>query len=48
MVEDVIDMHEMGLITPHISARFNIEETSKALNYLRERKSTGKVILELQ
>ncbi|KAG0724526.1 Quinone oxidoreductase-like protein 2 [Chionoecetes opilio] len=47
VVEDVIDMHEMGLIKPHISARFNIEETAEAFNFMRERKSTGKVILDL-
>uniref|UniRef100_A0A0N7ZB42 Enoyl reductase (ER) domain-containing protein n=2 Tax=Scylla olivacea TaxID=85551 RepID=A0A0N7ZB42_SCYOL len=48
VVEDVIDMHEMSLINPHISARFNIEQTAKALDFLRQRKSTGKVILELR
>lgn len=47
-MEDVIDLHEMGLITPHISALFKMEESSKAINFMRERKSTGKVVLEIR
>ena len=47
-MEDVIDMHEMGLIKPHISATFNLEESGEAFNFLRERKSTGKVVLEIR
>lgn len=46
-VQDVIDMHEMKLINPHISARFKLDETDKAFEFIRERRSTGKVILEL-
>lgn len=47
-VEDVIDMHEMGLIKPHISAMFKLEDSRLAFDYIRERKSTGKVILEIR
>lgn len=47
-VEDVIDLHEMGLITPHVSAVFKMEESSQAIDFMRERKSTGKVVLEIR
>ncbi|XP_047493808.1 quinone oxidoreductase-like protein 2 homolog [Penaeus chinensis] len=47
-IEDVIDMHEMGLIKPHISASFKLEQTEEAFEFLRERKSTGKVVLDIQ
>ncbi|KAK4309027.1 hypothetical protein Pmani_019287 [Petrolisthes manimaculis] len=47
-IEDVIDMHEMGLITPHLSALFKLEESAQAFNFIRERKSTGKVVLEIR
>ncbi|XP_076039930.1 quinone oxidoreductase-like protein 2 homolog [Oratosquilla oratoria] len=47
-VEDVIDLHEMNLISPHISASFSLEESSKAFDFIKERKSTGKVILEIR
>lgn len=47
-VEDVIDLHEMGLINPHISALFKMEESSKAIDFMKERKSTGKVVLEIR
>ncbi|XP_065331865.1 quinone oxidoreductase-like protein 2 homolog [Cloeon dipterum] len=45
-VEDVIDMCEQGLISPHISAEFDLENVNEAFEFLRERKSTGKVILD--
>lgn len=47
-VEDVIEMHEMGLIKPHISATYSLEDCEKAFEFLRERKSTGKVVLEIR
>jgi len=46
-VEDVIEMHQMKLIDPHISARFKLNETDKAFEFIKERQSTGKVILEM-
>ncbi|XP_045624282.1 quinone oxidoreductase-like protein 2 homolog [Procambarus clarkii] len=47
-VEDVIDMQEMGLIKPHISALFKLEDSKLAFNFMKERMSTGKVVLEVQ
>ncbi|KAK8741942.1 hypothetical protein OTU49_002021 [Cherax quadricarinatus] len=48
VVEDVIDMHEMGLIKPHISALFKLEDCKSAFTFMTERMSTGKVVLEIQ
>jgi D-arabinose 1-dehydrogenase-like Zn-dependent alcohol dehydrogenase len=45
-VEDVIDMCEQGLISPHISAEFDLEKVNEAFEFLKERRSTGKVILD--
>lgn len=47
-VEDIIDMHEMGLIRPHISAHFKLEESKLAFSFMKERMSTGKVLLKIQ
>lgn len=40
-------MCEQGLIVPHISEVFQFEDVNEALNYVKEQKSTGKVILEV-
>ncbi|KAG7162856.1 quinone oxidoreductase-like protein 2 homolog [Homarus americanus] len=47
-VEDIIEMHEMGLIKPHISALFKLEDTKSAFAFMTERMSTGKVVLEIR
>jgi NADPH2:quinone reductase len=36
---------EEGKLKPHVSAQFDLQEVAKAMNLLRERKSTGKVVL---
>ena len=36
---------EQGKLKPHISAQFDLKDVAKAMNLLRERRSTGKVIL---
>ncbi|CAL4064055.1 unnamed protein product [Meganyctiphanes norvegica] len=46
-VEDVIELHEMKLINPHICARFKLDETDKAFDFIKERRSMGKVVLEM-
>lgn len=46
-ISDVIEMCEQGLIVPHISEVFKFEDVNEALNYVKDQKSTGKVILEV-
>ena len=38
-------MYENGELAPHISHRFTLEEASEALDVLRRRLSTGKVVV---
>jgi NADPH2:quinone reductase len=38
---------EEGKIKPHVSHRFNLEQTPQALEALRDRKSTGKVVINV-
>jgi len=46
--EDVIEMYEEGLISPHVSAIFSLDQVNQAIQFLQERKSTGKVILNIK
>ncbi|KAI9564456.1 Quinone oxidoreductase-like protein 2-like protein [Daphnia sinensis] len=45
---DVIELYEEGLISPHVSAIFPLEEVNAAMDFLSQRKSTGKVILKIR
>ena len=47
-VEDVIEFYQMKLISPHISARFKLQDVNDAFDFIRERRSTGKVVLEIR
>jgi NADPH2:quinone reductase len=38
-------LFEAGRITPHVSATFPLDRASDALDLLRSRKSTGKVVV---
>lgn len=46
-ISDVIEMCEQSLIVPHISEVFKLEDINEAFNYVKDNKSTGKVILEV-
>lgn len=46
-VQDVLDMCEQGLISPHISEDFDLKEVNEAMEYMRARKSSGKVIINI-
>lgn len=46
-VQDVLDMCEQGLISPHISESFDFEKVNEAMEYMRARKSSGKVIVNI-
>ena len=47
IVQDCIDMCEQGLISPHISEVFPLKEINEAMDYMRARKSSGKVVVEI-
>ena len=44
----LFEWHREGRITPHISARFPLSQATDALEYLRARKSTGKVVVTME
>lgn len=44
----MIELYEEGLISPHVSAVFALEEVNVAMDFLHQRKSTGKVILKIR
>ena len=46
-LSQVMDLYAAGQVHPHISARFPLERTSEALEMLRSRKSTGKVVVTM-
>jgi len=47
-VLDVLELYEAGLISPHVSAQFPLTEANQALAFISERKSTGKVLLDIR
>lgn len=47
-VHDVISMYQSGLISPHISAQFPLERVNDAIKFISDRKSTGKVLLDIR
>ena len=44
---ELMALYAAGRIKPHVSATFPLEETAAALALLRERKSTGKVVVTI-
>lgn len=46
-MQDVLDMCEQGLISPHISEDFDLEKVNEAMEYMRARKSSGKVVVNI-
>ena len=44
----MFDWYEQGKIKPHISAHYPFEKTNEAIDFIRSRKSTGKVIVQVR
>ncbi len=44
---ELFDLYRAGGLHPHIGARFTLEDADKALDLLKARKSTGKVVVTL-
>jgi NADPH2:quinone reductase len=47
-LETLIQWHAEGKIKPHVSQVFPLEQAADGLEMLRSRKSTGKVIIQIQ
>jgi NADPH2:quinone reductase len=46
-LRDLVEMHHGGVINPHISARYPLQEAPRAIADLLERRATGKVVVEV-
>ena len=46
--EELMELFEQGRIQPHVSAVFPLEEIREALRAVAERKTTGKVVIEIR
>ncbi|MEL6954311.1 MAG: NADPH:quinone oxidoreductase family protein [Pseudomonadota bacterium] len=44
---DLFELYREGRLRPHISARFPLEQADRALELLKSRKSTGKVVVTM-
>ncbi|XP_022235559.1 quinone oxidoreductase-like protein 2 homolog [Limulus polyphemus] len=47
-VQEVIDMYNDQYIEPHISTTFKLDEVNEAFKFIENRKSTGKVVLNIR
>ena len=43
----LIDMHSQNLIKPYVSNIFSLDQTNEAINLIKNRMSTGKVVIKL-
>ena len=48
MGDDVIELCDQRLISPHISASFTLDQVNEAVDFLRSGKSIGKVVLNVR
>jgi NADPH2:quinone reductase len=46
-LKELVDWHARGWIRPHISHRLPFDQAPQALHLLRDRKATGKVVVEI-
>lgn len=46
-LQKIMTWHAEGKLKPHISKTYTLEQTAQAFNDLTERRSTGKIVLEL-
>uniref|UniRef100_A0A1Y1KTW2 Enoyl reductase (ER) domain-containing protein n=1 Tax=Photinus pyralis TaxID=7054 RepID=A0A1Y1KTW2_PHOPY len=45
LVNDVLDLADQGLISAHVSASFALGDINKAIEFIQEKKCTGKVLI---
>ena len=46
-LKQLFEWYETGQIRPHISHKFTLEQAEDALDLLKNRKSTGKVVVKI-
>lgn len=48
IVNDALELCEQGLISPHITETFSLENVNEALDFMEKHKSLGKVVLNVE
>ena len=48
IVQDAIDMADQRLVNPVIAKKFSLEKVNEAVQFVLEKKSTGKVIIAMK
>lgn len=47
IVNDVLEMAGEGVLNAHVSAKFELKNVNEAVEYIKAKKCTGKVVIEL-
>lgn len=47
-VSDSIQLYEDGLITAHISKKFKLTDVKDAIDFIKKKKCTGKVLIDVE
>lgn len=48
IVMDTLSLSEEDLITPHVSRTFSLADINEAVKFIKEKKSTGKVLIDIK
>lgn len=48
IVTDTLALSEEELITPHISGTFGLDDVNEAVKFIKEKKGTGKVLIDVK
>lgn len=47
IVSDTLELADEGVIAAHVSATFGLKDVNSAIEYIKEKKCTGKVLIEM-
>lgn len=47
VVSDTLELANNGSISAHISAKFELEDVNKAIEFIEQKKCTGKVLIHI-
>lgn len=48
IIKDTLSLCEEDIISPHISRNFDLEAVNDAVNFIKEKKCTGKILIDLK
>lgn len=47
IVSDTLELADKGVLSPHVSEKFSLENVNKAIKYILNKECTGKVVIEI-